>query len=520
MAYGNPRKRAANNIRTTTLPKSLVDQLQSTDDGYRGGYVEKRAKTDRPAFRKDQRKQKRTEKKQRRTHYYQVGHGKDPSVAQVTKKVAKPTPAESKKQTKTAKKPTTTPDDEQAKNSRRLKKLAQTNPNFFSLLTDSQLGGLAGAVDLSDRPKSALQADQEREEKELRRLEKKLGIKKKGESKLPSFLNTDGLDDLFDDIQVGSTRLAPEPHGNAYDAGNARLALDSLDALDNDDSDDMLSESNEVEDDDGMEQLSDEYNSEEFTGFGGLDANEEASDSGVSDVEAVHSRVARARQLDQGHEVDAALHDDQPSTDSSDSDPATPIQGTLAPKNSTPVSHVLQKSVSDLSTSATTSARRYIPPHLRKQESDPASERLAKIRKQVQGLLNRLSESNIESILSQSEDIYRNFPRAEVTSVFATLLLQTLTNRTNLLASFVSLNAAFVAALYRIIGTEAAAHFVQETIEQFDKGYETALQQKSAANPSVLETDAEDPDDDDDADIVGKECVNLIALVCELYNFQ
>ncbi|KAJ1655449.1 suppressor of glycerol defect, partial [Dispira simplex] len=316
------------------------------------------------------------------------------------------------------------------------------------------------------------------------------------------------------DIQVGSTRLAPESHGEACGMSDARLALDGLDAFDSD-----ASEDDEEEDDIDMEQFSDEYNGEEFTGFGDLDVNQKGSDSGTSDVNTIYSEVVHERQTDQEYQTDAANTDNQFSTDGSDSDPETLIRNSLVLENSTRASHILHKPVSDLATITTSSARRYVPPHLRKQESDPASERLVKIRKQVQGLLNRLSESNVESILSQAEDIYRNFPRAEVTSVFTTLLLQTLTNRANLLASFVSHNAAFVAALYRIIGTEAAAHFVQETIEQFDKGYEAALQREKMANPTVSETDAQDGDDVD-ADIVGKQCVNLIALVCELYNFQ
>lgn len=55
---------------------------------------------------------------------------------------------------------------------------------------------------------------------------------------------------------------------------------------------------------------------------------------------------------------------------------------------------------------------RYIPPHLRNRqpetETAEESEAQIKLKRQLKGLLNRLSEQNISSILDGIEEIYRN----------------------------------------------------------------------------------------------------------------
>ena len=102
-----------------------------------------------------------------------------------------------------------------------------------------------------------------------------------------------------------------------------------------------------------------------------------------------------------------------------------------------------------------------------------------------------LSESNLSTILSEVESLYRSHPRANVTLTLTNLLLTILTAQQSLLDTFVILHAGFVAALYRLIGTDFAAFLVQTLIEQFDKAFGNE----------------------------GKDSINLVVFLTELYNF-
>jgi nucleolar MIF4G domain-containing protein 1 len=102
-----------------------------------------------------------------------------------------------------------------------------------------------------------------------------------------------------------------------------------------------------------------------------------------------------------------------------------------------------------------------------------------------------LSESNMSTILGEIETLYRTHPRANVTSALTTLLLTILSAQQTLLDTFVILHAGFVAALYRLIGTDFGAHLIQTLVERFDE-----VRKHS-----------------------GKESTNLVTFLSELYNF-
>ncbi|KAI9676957.1 MAG: suppressor of glycerol defect [Caeruleum heppii] len=151
-------------------------------------------------------------------------------------------------------------------------------------------------------------------------------------------------------------------------------------------------------------------------------------------------------------------------------------------------------------------AAKYIPPSLRTPSSS-GDEALSRLRRQAQGLLNRLSEANLISILGEVEQLYRNHPRQHVTSVLVELLLGLISDRSNLMDTFLILHAGFIAALYKVIGTDFGASIVQSIIEHFDRHYQPkrgALNQELTAGPASG----------------GKEATNLVSLLSELYNFQ
>ncbi|KAL7270561.1 suppressor of glycerol defect [Rhizina undulata] len=143
---------------------------------------------------------------------------------------------------------------------------------------------------------------------------------------------------------------------------------------------------------------------------------------------------------------------------------------------------------------------KYIPPSLRK-VSATESEQLAKLRRQIQGLLNRLSEANLLPILSDFEKLYSSNPRGHVTSILTDILISTICDRSSLLDTFMILHAGFVAGVYKLTGIDFGAHIVQRIVEDFDINYKK--------NNGI-----EDPA------TAGKECTNLMSFMSELYNFQ
>ncbi|TFK23605.1 hypothetical protein FA15DRAFT_656561 [Coprinopsis marcescibilis] len=149
----------------------------------------------------------------------------------------------------------------------------------------------------------------------------------------------------------------------------------------------------------------------------------------------------------------------------------------------------------------------YIPPHLRKAQAAQApSEALLKLTRQLKGLLNRMSEQNMSTILDGIEEIYRENTRNDVTSTLTNLILEGVSSHSVLLDSYVVLHAAFVSSLHKLIGIEFAAHFVQQLVTEYEKNY-----------AGVSDPIDSRPNGGDDR---GKECSNLIVLLSELYNFQ
>ncbi len=153
--------------------------------------------------------------------------------------------------------------------------------------------------------------------------------------------------------------------------------------------------------------------------------------------------------------------------------------------------------VAPVTTSATTEIGKYVPPSLRNGLA-AGPEDLSQLRRQIQGLLNRLSEANLVSILGEMENIYRDHPRQHVTSTLLDLLMGLLSDPTILQDTFVILHAGFITAVYKIVGTDFGAQAIQRIDEDFSQNYYLGTDQDKA----------------------GKKLNNLITLLAELYNFQ
>ncbi|KAJ5668221.1 uncharacterized protein N7477_006791 [Penicillium maclennaniae] len=139
--------------------------------------------------------------------------------------------------------------------------------------------------------------------------------------------------------------------------------------------------------------------------------------------------------------------------------------------------------------------QKYIPPSMRARQ-DPESESLTRLRRQAQGQLNKLSEANLISIVGEFEKLYRDYPRQNVTSTLINLLMGMICERAVLQDTFMVLHAGFIAALYKLIGIDFGAELVQHVVEILDAGA------------------------DERGKFEGKEIVNLVSLLSQLYNFH
>jgi len=145
---------------------------------------------------------------------------------------------------------------------------------------------------------------------------------------------------------------------------------------------------------------------------------------------------------------------------------------------------------------------RYIPPAQR-QVLETSDQTTLLLRRRTQGLLNKLTESNLLSILAGVEGLYREHARQHVTSTVVDLLLERTCTASPLPDAFLILDAAFATALYRVIGVDFGAHLVQATV-----GRLSALCRQSS--PSDLAASSAPT----------KQSVNTLGFVAELYNLK
>ena len=178
----------------------------------------------------------------------------------------------------------------------------------------------------------------------------------------------------------------------------------------------------------------------------------------------------------------------------------------------------------------------YVPPHLRKQAAASISAKTAtgenaptpsapaleappedpRLRRQINGQLNKLSTSNMSAIVDQLLSIYSSNPRAVVSTTMISLLLGIISDRDNLGDQLVVTYAALVAALFRTVGIEFPAGVVARSVELFDAAF---IKHKDA-----IASGTSTVDDYGEEGFEGrpgsKECLNLVSFIAELYNFQ
>ncbi|KAM6421982.1 nucleolar MIF4G domain-containing protein 1 [Rhynochetos jubatus] len=143
------------------------------------------------------------------------------------------------------------------------------------------------------------------------------------------------------------------------------------------------------------------------------------------------------------------------------------------------------------------SAIKYVPPQVRKvQETldDKKREELGRLKKMVNGLINRLSEPNLSSISGQMEELYMANSRKDMNETLTDILMNACVTAVAMPARLLMEHVLLVSILHHNVGIEVGAHFLEAVVKKFDE---------------LCKSDAE-----------GKECENLLALIAHLYNFH
>uniref|UniRef100_A0A671VVM2 Nucleolar MIF4G domain-containing protein 1 n=1 Tax=Sparus aurata TaxID=8175 RepID=A0A671VVM2_SPAAU len=283
---------------------------------------------------------------------------------------------------------------------------------------------------LQESRKKALLEANEDEDREIKKLERYLGLnKRKNKKSLPQSFVADGLDYILGMLDSGSSAVG------MYD--------------DDDDDMDMAKENFEKLDD---SQLSDE--------------DEEPGDE--KEEEEEEEMEGESDAAESNHENEGEAEEDAET------------------------SHSKSETVSAEIFVNTTG--KYMPPHLRGAGDDKRKAELEKLKRNVKGLINRLSEPNMASISGQLEELYMSCSRKDMNDTLTDVLLAACVTPALMPDRLLMEHVLLVSVLHNAVGLEVGAHFLETVVRQFDAVYK---------NPTE-----------------GKECDNLVAIVGHLYNFQ
>ncbi|KAF4020505.1 hypothetical protein G4228_011852 [Cervus hanglu yarkandensis] len=316
----------------------------------------------------------------------------------------------------------------------------------------------AAAAAASASRKRALLAANEEEDREIRKLERRLGLNKRrkkgdGSSSVPLSFARDGLDYVLEALGSGESSGLCESGSEAEEGAGPTLSGSELD----------------TDAEDGWE----EQDLEGGSGQPAEDAwSEEEEDEDQDDAEE-EARGAQGAAKEEGGRKRVRFAEDEERRENSSEGVRTDDQ------------------------SLGENGGKYVPPHVRQvEETEDAQkkEELERLKKQVKGLINRLSEPNLASISSQLEELYMGHSRKDMNATLTAVVLSACAPDTAMPARLLMEHVLLVSVLHRTVGLEVGAHFLEVVVRRFDDVYKSGRD--------------------------GKECDNLFTIIAHLYNFH
>ncbi|XP_047619216.1 nucleolar MIF4G domain-containing protein 1 isoform X3 [Phacochoerus africanus] len=314
--------------------------------------------------------------------------------------------------------------------------------------------------------KRALLAANEEEDREIRKLERCLGLnkrRKKGDgSSVPLSFARDGLDYILGALASGrNSGLYESSEEEEEDAGQTAPESD----VESDPEDDREGEDVGGESEGELGAQSEDEEGEEGDMEGGEDDQEE---------EERKAGGAEGRAEEKGRKKRVRFAEDGERSENASKDVSTTDQQSLCENGG-----------------------KYIPPHVRRAEETVDAQRkevLERLKKQVKGLMNRLSEPNVASISGQLEELYMAHSRKDMSDTVTDVLLSACAPAEAMPSRLLMEHVLLVSILHRTVGIEVGAHFLEAVVRRFDDVYRSGRE--------------------------GKECDNLLTIIAHLYNFH
>ncbi|XP_035866968.1 nucleolar MIF4G domain-containing protein 1 isoform X1 [Phyllostomus discolor] len=339
-------------------------------------------------------------------------------------------------------------------------------------------GGTRPSAAANAARKRALLAANEEEDREIRKLERCLGLnkrRKKGDaSSVPLSFARDGLDYILGALGSGdgsglydssseeegdpgqTARESDESDGESVSGGGSDSESDAVDGSDE--------ESNAGDGSDGDSDAGD--------GSGEQEDEQEQEEEDVQKEKGKQEGEGSVKGKRRTKRVRFAEDEGRPENSPENADAAQ------------------QQRPSD-------DGEKYVPPHVRRAEEAVDAQRQEerqKLQKQVQGLINRLSEPNLASINGQLEELYMRHSRRDVSDTLTRAVLSACAPDWAAPGRLVMEHVLLVSVLHRTVGIEVGAHFLEAVVRRFDGAYR--------------------------AGGAGKECDNLLTVVAHLYGFR
>ncbi|KAF1373103.1 hypothetical protein PFLUV_G00256840 [Perca fluviatilis] len=312
---------------------------------------------------------------------------------------------------------------------------------------------------LQESRKKALLEANEDEDREIKKLERYLGLnKRKNKKSLPQSFVADGLDYILGMLDSGSSAV-----GMYDDDDDMDMAKDNFKKLDENDS-----------------QLSDEEPGDEMASEG----SDEYMDS-CDDENGVDEEASVVDDDDEVVEEEEEMEAELDESDAADSDD----------ENEEEIVEEADTSASgSKSETVISAAGKYVPPQLRGDGDDKRKAELEKLKRNVKGLVNRLSEPNMASISGQLEELYMSCSRKDMNDTLTEVLLAACVTPSLMPDRLLMEHVLLVSVLHYAVGLEVGANFLETVVRRFDEVYHNSSE--------------------------SKECDNLVAIVSHLYNFQ
>ncbi|XP_023081163.2 nucleolar MIF4G domain-containing protein 1 [Piliocolobus tephrosceles] len=307
--------------------------------------------------------------------------------------------------------------------------------------------------------KRALLAANEEEDREIRKLERCLGLnkrkKKDGSSSVPLSFARDGLDYILGVLESGKNSGLYDSSGEEEEDAAQTLPESDL----------------ESDSQDGSEEEEEDVEKEKKAQEAEAEAQSEDDDE---DTEQEQGEEKEKGTQEKRREKRVRFAEDEEKSENSSEDGDITEQRNLCE-----------------------SGEKYIPPHVRRAEETVdlrKKEELERLKKHVKGLLNRLSEPNMASISGQLEELYMAHSRKDMNDTLTSALMSACATASATPSRLMMEHVLLVGVLHHTVGIEVGAHFLEAVVRKFDAVYKHGSE--------------------------GKECDNLFTILAHLYNFH